>query len=70
MHSGKLMSFCWPLQVPLPGQPANIETQIEDLILNYISNENSIILAVTPATMDIANSDALKLARRVDPRGE
>jgi dynamin 1-like protein len=27
-------------------------------------------MAVTPANQDIANSDALKLARRVDPYGE
>ena len=27
-------------------------------------------MAVTPANQDLANSDALKLARRVDPQGE
>lgn len=27
-------------------------------------------MAVTPANMDLANSDALKLARKVDPNGE
>ena len=27
-------------------------------------------MAVTPANQDLANSDALKLARRVDPYGE
>lgn len=36
----------------------------------YISNENSIILAITPANADIANSDALKLAWEVDVWGE
>lgn len=30
----------------------------------------SIILAVTPANADLANSDSLKLARRVDPEGK
>ncbi len=29
----------------------------------------SVILAVSPANVDIANSDSLKLARSVDPRG-
>lgn len=29
----------------------------------------SVILAVSPANVDLANSDALKLARSVDPRG-
>ena len=35
----------------------------------YISNPNSLILAISPANYDIANSDALKLAREVDPEG-
>ena len=39
------------------------------MILEYINEENSIILAVTPANSDLANSDALKLARKVDPEG-
>jgi dynamin 1-like protein len=29
----------------------------------------SVILAVSPANVDLANSDSLKLARSVDPRG-
>ena len=40
------------------------------MILEFITEENSIILAVTPANIDLANSDALKLARKVDPDGE
>lgn len=39
------------------------------MCLQYISNPNSIILAVTAANTDIANSDSLKLAREVDPDG-
>jgi dynamin 1-like protein len=31
---------------------------------------HSIILAVTPANTDLANSDSLKLARQVDPEGK
>ena len=38
--------------------------------MEFITEENSIILAVTPANIDLANSDALKLARKVDPDGE
>jgi dynamin GTPase len=30
---------------------------------------NSIILAVSPANQDIATSDAIKIAREVDPEG-
>lgn len=32
--------------------------------------DNAIILAVTPANADLATSDALHLAREVDPTGE
>lgn len=34
-----------------------------------MSQPNSIILAVSPANQDIATSDAIKLARDVDPQG-
>ncbi|CAG0894519.1 unnamed protein product [Darwinula stevensoni] len=55
---------------PVNDQPNNIEQLIRDVILEYIEPENTLILAVTPATEDLANSDALKLARQVDPAGE
>jgi hypothetical protein len=35
----------------------------------FITKDNCIILAVTPANIDLANSDALKLAKEVDPQG-
>ena len=38
--------------------------------MEFISNPNAIILAVTAANSDLANSDGLKLAREVDPDGE
>jgi len=56
-------------KVPVGDQPQDIEKQIYDLILNFISNPNSLILAVTPATTDLATSESLKLARDVDPEG-
>lgn len=37
--------------------------------MRYISKPNAIILAVTGANTDLANSDGLKLAREVDPEG-
>ena len=40
------------------------------MIMEFIAEENSIILAVTPANIDLANSDAIKLARMVDPDGK
>jgi len=35
----------------------------------YIKNPNTVILAVSKASDDLANSDSLKLARSVDPEG-
>lgn len=51
------------------GQPAGLEQQIEELIMHYIRAESCLILAVSPANQDLATSDALKLARQVDPSG-
>ncbi|XP_065510958.1 dynamin-2 isoform X3 [Caloenas nicobarica] len=56
-------------KVPVGDQPQDIEYQIRDMILQFISRESSLILAVTPANMDLANSDALKMAKEVDPQG-
>ncbi|KAA8587402.1 hypothetical protein FQN60_016264 [Etheostoma spectabile] len=39
------------------------------MILQFITKESCLILAVTPANTDLANSDALKLAKDVDPQG-
>uniref|UniRef100_A0A8C8JY42 Dynamin-1-like protein n=1 Tax=Oncorhynchus tshawytscha TaxID=74940 RepID=A0A8C8JY42_ONCTS len=56
-------------KVPVGDQPKDIELQIKDLIVKHISNPNSIILAVTAANTDMATSEALKVAREVDPDG-
>jgi hypothetical protein len=39
------------------------------MLFKYISKPACIILAVTPANTDLANSDGLKMAREVDPEG-
>ncbi|KAK4167984.1 vacuolar protein sorting-associated protein 1 [Cladorrhinum sp. PSN259] len=57
-------------RVPVGDQPRDIERQIRDMILKYIQKSNAIILAVTAANVDLANSDGLKLAREVDPEGQ
>ncbi|KAK4193108.1 Dynamin central region-domain-containing protein [Podospora australis] len=57
-------------RVPVGDQPRDIERQIRDMILKYIQKSNAIILAVTAANIDLANSDGLKLAREVDPEGQ
>ena len=56
-------------KVPVGDQPDDIEFQIREMCLKYISNPNSIILAVTAANTDLATSEALKLAKDVDPDG-
>ena len=57
-------------KVAVGDQPEDIEQQIKEMLYSYITQDNTIILAVTPANQDIANSDALKLARKVDPQGD
>lgn len=57
-------------KVPVGDQPRDIEKQIKDMILKQIQKPNAIILAVTAANTDLANSDGLKLAREVDPEGQ
>ncbi|KAG6016273.1 hypothetical protein E4U54_001841 [Claviceps lovelessii] len=56
-------------KVPIGDQPTDIEKQTRTLISEYIAKPNSLILAVSPANVDIVNSEALKLARHVDALG-
>ncbi|XP_012685893.2 dynamin-1-like protein isoform X2 [Clupea harengus] len=56
-------------KVPVGDQPEDIEAQVQEMIVSFISNPNSIILCVSPANSDLATSDALKLAREVDTDG-
>lgn len=56
-------------KVPVGDQPSDIEAKIRNMIMSYIKRETSIILAVSPANADLANSDALQLAKAVDPTG-
>jgi len=52
------------------GQDPRIIQQIDKMIMSYISQPNCIILAVSAANTDLANSDAIAYSRRVDPEGE
>ncbi|KAL9880413.1 dynamin-1 shibire isoform 4-T8 [Glossina fuscipes fuscipes] len=56
-------------KVAIGDQPVDIEQQIKNMIFQFIRKETCLILAVTPANTDLANSDALKLAKEVDPQG-
>jgi dynamin 1-like protein len=57
-------------KVPTGDQPEDVEEQIRAMCYEFISNPNAVILAVTAANQDLANSDGLKMARSVDPDGE
>lgn len=57
-------------KIPVGDQPQDIETQIKDMVLQFITKETCLILAVTPANTDLATSDALNMAKQVDPEGK
>uniref|UniRef100_A0A803U009 dynamin GTPase n=1 Tax=Anolis carolinensis TaxID=28377 RepID=A0A803U009_ANOCA len=57
-------------KVPVGDQPSDIEFQIRDMLMQFVTKENCLILAVSPANSDLANSDALKIAKEVDPQGQ
>jgi len=56
-------------KVPVGDQPTDIEARIRTMIMSYIRHKTCIILAVSPANADLANSDALQMARVADPDG-
>ena len=56
-------------KVPVGDQPHDIEHQIRSMLMEFIGKENCLILAVSPANTDLANSEALKIAKEVDPMG-
>ncbi|CRG83098.1 hypothetical protein PISL3812_00446 [Talaromyces islandicus] len=57
------------IQVAGADQPPELKQKISDLCDKYIQAPN-IILAISAADVDLANSTALRASRRVDPRGE
>ncbi|KAK2888240.1 dynamin-1a isoform X1 [Channa argus] len=57
-------------KVPVGDQPADIEFQIREMLMQFVTKDNCLLLAVSPANSDLANSDALKIAKEVDPQGQ
>ncbi len=57
------------IQVVGEDQPTELKQKISDLCDKYIQPPN-VILAISAADVDLANSTALRASRRVDPRGE
>ncbi|ROI16086.1 Interferon-induced GTP-binding protein Mx, partial [Anabarilius grahami] len=56
-------------RVPVHDQPDDIGDQIKNLILKYITKSETIILVVVPCNVDIATTEALRMAQDVDPEG-
>jgi replication fork clamp-binding protein CrfC len=56
-------------RIPLHGseQPDNIEEVTKNMALHYVKEPRTIILAVIPANSDLSTSDALKMAKEIDP---
>ncbi|CAJ2507647.1 Uu.00g088330.m01.CDS01 [Anthostomella pinea] len=57
------------IQVVGQNQPLELKQKISELCDKYIQAPN-VILAISAADVDLANSTALRASRRVDPRGE
>uniref|UniRef100_A0A5B6ZP53 Putative dynamin-related protein 5A n=1 Tax=Davidia involucrata TaxID=16924 RepID=A0A5B6ZP53_DAVIN len=57
-------------KVAVEGQSDSIVQDIENMVRSFIEKPNCIILAVSPANQDLATSDAIKISREVDPKGE
>ncbi|XP_060926110.1 interferon-induced GTP-binding protein Mx-like [Limanda limanda] len=57
-------------RVAVLGQPEDIEHQIKRLINKFITKQETISLVVVPCNVDIATTEALKMAQEVDPDGE
>ncbi|XP_067322333.1 interferon-induced GTP-binding protein Mx1-like, partial [Anolis sagrei] len=57
-------------RVAVGNQPEDIGMQITTLIQKYINKQETINLVVVPGNVDIATTEALKMAQEVDPQGE
>ncbi|XP_062406668.1 interferon-induced GTP-binding protein Mx2-like isoform X2 [Sardina pilchardus] len=57
-------------RVPVKGQPEDIGDQIKRLILSFIEKSETINLVVVPCNVDIATTEALKMAQEVDADGK
>lgn len=57
------------IQVEAADQPVQLKNKIKDLCSRYLENPN-IILAISSADVDLANSSALKASKQADPKGE
>eukprot|EP00658_Telonema_sp_P-2_P012667 TRINITY_DN14822_c0_g1_i4.p1 TRINITY_DN14822_c0_g1~~TRINITY_DN14822_c0_g1_i4.p1 ORF type:complete len:569 (+),score=197.04 TRINITY_DN14822_c0_g1_i4:180-1886(+) len=58
-------------RVPMSGsdQTDEIEAVTRSMTMRYVKDPRTVILAVMPANTDMTTSDALQIARQVDPEG-
>ncbi|XP_065147943.1 interferon-induced GTP-binding protein Mx isoform X1 [Paramisgurnus dabryanus] len=56
-------------RVPVQGQPEDIGDQIRRLILKFIEKKETINLVVVPCNVDVATTEALRMAQGVDTNG-
>ncbi|KAK9735793.1 hypothetical protein RND81_04G228300 [Saponaria officinalis] len=57
-------------RVPVHGQPENIYEQIREMIMEYITPEESIILNVLSATVDFTTCESIMMSQSVDKTGQ
>ncbi|XP_043721496.1 dynamin-related protein 4C-like [Telopea speciosissima] len=57
-------------RVPVRGQPEDIYEQISNIIMEYITPKESIILNVLSATVDFPTCESIRMSQRVDRTGE
>ncbi|MBN3312014.1 MX protein, partial [Atractosteus spatula] len=57
-------------RVAIKDQPRDIGDRIKGMIRRFIQKQETINLVVVPCTADIATTEALKMAKEVDPLGE
>lgn len=57
-------------KVAVADQDKSVVEMIHGMVMQFAMKPSSLILAVTPANQDLANSDSLLLASQVDPAGD
>ena len=56
-------------RIPVAGQPKDIERITKEMAYRYVSDPRTIILCVIPSNQDMSVSEALQMAKKVDPGG-
>ncbi|XP_011010061.1 PREDICTED: dynamin-related protein 4C-like [Populus euphratica] len=57
-------------RVPVHGHPENIYEQIANIIMKYISPDESVILNVLSASVDFSTCESIVMSQKVDKKGE